>query len=72
MSISKTLNYNQLIPEKRCRKCHKKFIAAPEHRYREGSAFYCSWHCYLHRHDKEAVKNDQGTTETIQKHKSRD
>ena len=59
---SKTLNYNQLIPEKRCRKCHKKFIAAPEHRYREGSAFYCSWTCYLHRHDKEAVKRDQGTT----------
>ncbi len=72
MSVSKTLNYNQLIPEKRCRKCHKKFIDAPEHRYREGSAYYCSWHCYLHRHDKEAVKNDQGTTETIQKHKSRD
>ena len=70
MSISKTLNYNQLIPEKRCRKCKKMFIAAPEHIYREGSAFYCSWTCYLHRHDKEAVKNDQGTTETIQKHKS--
>ena len=53
---------NQIIPEKKCRKCGKKFIPAPEHRYREYSKFYCSWTCYNHRNDKEAVKRDQGTT----------
>ena len=63
---------NEIIPEKKCRKCGKTFIPAVEHRYREGSAYYCSWTCYLHRHDKEAVKHDQGTTETIPKHKNRD
>lgn len=54
---------NFIIAEKKCRKCGKKFIPAPEHRYREGSAYYCTWTCYLHRHDiEEAVKSDQGTT----------
>ena len=61
---------NQIIPEKKCRKCGKKFIPAPMHAYREGSKYYCSWHCYNHRNDEEAVKYDQRTTETIQKHKN--
>lgn len=60
---------NCIIPEKKCRKCGKKFIPAIEHRYREGSSYYCSWTCYNHRYDKEAVNNDQGTTKTVQKHK---
>lgn len=48
--------------EKVCKKCKKRFIAAPEHIYRVDHKFYCSWTCYLHRNDKEAVKNDQRTT----------
>lgn len=62
MSISKTLTYNQIIPTKTCRKCKKKFIAAPEHRFREKGAWYCSWTCYNHRHDTEVVKYDQRRT----------
>ena len=51
------------IPEKRCKKCGKNFIPAPEHIYRKGSLFYCSWTCYLHRDDLEVKKkDDEGTT----------
>ena len=52
----------QCLAEKKCRKCGKKFIPAPEHRYHEGSKYYCTWTCYNHRNDKEAVKHDQGAT----------
>ena len=56
-----TLRY--ILPERRCKKCGKVFIPAPMHRYRDGSRWYCSWTCYLHRNDKEVkVKNEQGTT----------
>lgn len=48
MSYSKL---NNLFPEKKCKKCGNIFIAAPMHRFREGRAFYCSWTCFLHRHD---------------------
>lgn len=54
-----------ILPEKKCKKCGKLFIAAPEHIYRDGrnrSRWYCSWTCYLHRQDTEVRKNDQGTT----------
>lgn len=52
-----------ILPEKKCRKCGKKFIPAPLHRYKDKSKYYCSWTCYLHRNDKEVkMKNDQGTT----------
>ena len=56
------VNYEKVIPEKKCRKCGKSFIAAPQHIYRDGSKFYCSWTCYLHRKDREVKKNDKGTT----------
>lgn len=55
-----TLNY--ILPEKKCRKCGKKFIAAPEHVYRDRRSWYCSWTCYLHRKDTEAKINDKRTT----------
>ena len=56
-------DYIHIIPEKKCRKCGKHFIAAPEHIYRKGSSYYCSWTCYLHRNDTEVKsKNDKGTT----------
>lgn len=48
-----------LIPEKKCKKCGKKFIPAPMHRFRAGpndSWWYCSWTCYNHRKDKEDTK----------------
>jgi hypothetical protein len=64
MSVSKHLNFNQIIKEKRCKKCKKKFIAAPQHVYKENGSYYCSWTCYNHRHDTEVVKDDQGRTET--------
>lgn len=41
-----------VIKEKKCSKCGKNFVVAIEHRYKEGSKFYCSWTCYNHRHDK--------------------
>lgn len=46
-----TLNFNDIIKEKKCAKCGKSFIVAIEHRYRQGRKFYCSWTCYNHRHD---------------------
>ena len=48
-----------LIPEKKCRKCGKKFVPAPMHIYKEGrdhTKWYCSWTCYNHRKDKEGTK----------------
>lgn len=52
-----------ILPEKKCKKCGKYFIAAPQHIYRKGSLFYCSWTCYLHRNDTGVKRNnDQGTT----------
>lgn len=56
------LSLDVLLREKKCKKCGKLFIAAPEHRYREGSKFYCSWTCYLHRNDKVEKTNDKRTT----------
>ena len=37
---------------KKCRKCGKKFIAAPLHIYRDQAKWYCSWTCFNHRKDK--------------------
>ena len=57
--------HRTLFITKKCRKCGKIFIPAPMHRYRDGheqGRWYCTWTCYNHRNDKEAVKNDQGTT----------
>ena len=51
-----SFNLNTIIAEKKCKKCGKTFIVAVEHRYREGSKYYCSWGCYNHRHDDEANK----------------
>lgn len=48
--------------EKVCRKCKKRFIAAPGHVYKEGRKYYCSWTCYLHKNDREVQKNDKRTT----------
>ena len=53
---------NLLLPEKKCRKCGKVFIPAPEHQFRVGKAYYCKWTCYLHRNDKEAKTDDERTT----------
>lgn len=57
------ISYERVITEKQCRKCGKFFIPAPEHIYRKGSKYYCSWTCYLHRDDWEVKKkDDKGTT----------
>ena len=61
MSSSKP-SLSIILPEKKCRKCKKLFIPAPLHIYKDKSKWYCSWTCYNHRNDKEAVKNDQRTT----------
>lgn len=58
-----TLSY--ILPEKKCKKCGKTFIPAPEHMYRAGSRrvfWYCSYTCYLHRNDKEKKVDDKRTT----------
>ena len=47
---------DQLFPEKKCKKCGKNFIPAPMHRYKDGSKYYCSWTCYLHRKDNATTK----------------
>ena len=57
--------FSQIFPEKKCKKCGKKFIPAPEHVYRAGphlSFWYCSYTCHLHRNDKEKKPDDQRTT----------
>ena len=54
--------YDSFFPEKKCKKCRKSFIPAPLHKYKDGSKYYCSWTCYLHRNDPEAKKDDKGTT----------
>lgn len=41
------------IQEKKCRKCGKNFVPAAEHIYKDGSAYFCGWTCFLHRKDKE-------------------
>lgn len=56
------VHLNQLLPEKKCKKCGKLFIPAPMHIYKENSKYYCSWTCYLHRKDTEGKKNDKRTT----------
>ena len=58
------ITLDKAIPEKHCKKCGKLFIPAPEHIYRKGNVFYCSWTCYLHRDDNLEVKkkDDKGTT----------
>ena len=63
--------FNQVIPERKCPKCGKNFVVAPEHIYHVGHTYYCSWTCYLHRNDKEVKpNNDQGRAETVPKHKN--
>ena len=57
-----TVNFNQIIPQKKCRKCGKYFIPAPMHVYRVGSKYYCSWTCYNHRNDLEVTKKDDKRT----------
>ena len=63
-------NLNAILPEKKCRKCGKRFIPAPMHVFRDGSKYYCSWTCYLHRKDREVKTDDKRTTETVPKHKN--
>lgn len=40
-----------------CPKCGKRFIPAPEHRYRDGHGTWCTWTCYLHRYDGKKTKS---------------
>ena len=40
------------LSEIKCAKCGKKFIPAPQHRFREHGKYYCKWTCYNHRKDK--------------------
>lgn len=54
-----SFNLDTIIKEKKCKKCGKTFIVAVEHRYREGTKYYCSWTCYNHRHDKETTPKEK-------------
>lgn len=42
--------------ERKCAKCGKVFLAAPEHIYKTGTnrhnKWFCSWTCYYHRNEK--------------------
>lgn len=51
-----------VLPEKRCGKCGKVFIPAPQHRFIHGRKYYCTWTCYLHRNDLEVKKKDDERT----------
>ena len=51
------MTYEAVLREKKCKKCGRTFIAAPQHVYKVGSKYYCSWTCYNHRNDKE-VKHE--------------
>lgn len=50
------------IREMTCKRCGKNFVPAVEHKFKVDTKYYCSWTCYNHRNDKEAVKDDQGST----------
>lgn len=62
------LNFNRLIPEKKCAKCGKVFIVAPQHVFKvydkEHTKYYCSWTCYNHRNDKEKENERSDETDT--------
>lgn len=45
------ITLEDVLPEKYCAKCGKRFIPAPEHIFKAGSKYYCKWTCYLHRND---------------------
>lgn len=45
------------IREKKCAKCGKLFISAPQHIYREKSKWFCSWTCYNHRNNEIEKEN---------------
>ena len=49
--------------EKKCAKCGKNFISAPEHVYKTNRKWYCSWTCYNHRNDEGKIK-DGGKQQT--------
>lgn len=34
-----------------CPICGKRFIRSPKHLYKDGKACYCSWTCFMHRHE---------------------
>lgn len=42
---------NHLYPTY-CKKCGKEFYRTPEHVYKSGSKYYCSWTCFNHRKAK--------------------
>lgn len=62
MKTKSELTLSRILRVKKCKKCGKRFIAAPEHRFHVGEKFYCSWTCYLHRDDKVEKKDDKRTT----------
>lgn len=38
------------MKEMNCPVCGRLFIRSPNHLYKEGSMYYCSWTCFNHRH----------------------
>ena len=43
------------IIEKKCARCGKTFIVAPQHIYKSNKKIYCSWTCYNHRKDEHCI-----------------
>lgn len=54
-------NVRDYIIDRKCDKCGKNFIPAPYHVYVDGAKAYCSWTCYIHRHDKPRRKYTRTT-----------
>lgn len=47
------------LAEKKCAKCGKMFIPAPQHVFKEYGKYYCKWTCYNHRKDKEDKEKEK-------------
>lgn len=43
------------ITERKCSRCGKMFVVAPQHIYRKNGKIYCSWTCYNHRNEDRCV-----------------
>ncbi len=56
--MSRPMHHVNWFNEKKCAKCGKVFLAAPEHIYRDKgkSEWYCTWKCFNHKDDEKNKK----------------
>lgn len=63
--IKRTIDYelSEVIEERTCPVCGKRFVPAPYHCYRRGSKWFCVWSCMLkydrEQEEKKKMKKDR-------------